>query len=67
MGKYNHLKILKKTKSRAYHVCQKCGNKILPTEYYYREHIQDKFLHSLHAKKFCEVCYKKYGDDLLSR
>ncbi len=66
MGKYNNLKILRKTKARTHHICQKCGREILPTESYYREHIEDKFLHSLHAKKFCSSCYEKCGDNLLS-
>ncbi len=65
MGKYDQLKILKKTKARAHHVCQKCGQEILPKDDYYREHIEDKFLHSLHAKKYCLSCYKEYGEDLL--
>lgn len=65
MGKYNHLKILAKTKARAEHIYSKCGNEILSNEIYYREHIEDKFLHQLHAKKYCNNCYEKYGDELL--
>ena len=64
MRKYNHLKILKKTKARSHHVCYKCGKEISPGETYYREHIEDKFLHTLHAKKYCSSCYEKYGKDL---
>lgn len=66
MGKYNHLKILKKTKARSHHVCYRCSKEIFLGETYYREHIEDKFLHSLHAKKYCSFCYEKYGDRLLS-
>ena len=66
MGKYDHLKILKETKARAHHVCFNCGNDILPGETYYREYIEDKFLHSLHAKKYCSSCYEKFGNKLLS-
>nr|MDO8083131.1 hypothetical protein [Candidatus Freyarchaeota archaeon] len=65
MGKYNRLKILKETKARSHHVCHRCGKGILPDEIYYREHIEDKFLHNLHAKKYCSSCYEKYGNDLL--
>lgn len=65
MGKYTGLKTLKKTKARTEHVCDKCGNGILPSETYYREHIEDKFLHSLHAKKYCASCYEKHGMSLL--
>ena len=66
MGKYDSKKRLKKTKSRISHVCYNCGNNISPTEIYYREHIDDTFLHSLHAKKYCSSCYEKLGDTLLS-
>jgi len=65
MRKYDHLKILKKTKARVHHICVKCGNKIEPGEIYYREYINDRFLHILHAKKYCSSCYEKYGEQLL--
>lgn len=65
MGKYNNLKILKKTKARAQHICYNCGKEILPSEIYYREHIEDKFLHSLHTKKYCSSCHEKYEKNLL--
>jgi len=64
-GKYDHLRILKETKARTHHVCFNCGNDILSGEIYYREHIEDRFLHSLHAKKYCSSCYEEYGKDLL--
>jgi hypothetical protein len=66
MGKYSDLKILKKTKARTPHVCTKCDGNIPPGEYYYKEHIDDKFLQSLHAKKYCTSCYEQYGESLLS-
>ena len=66
MSKYNNLKVLKKTKARTQHLCSKCNKAVLPGVIYYKEHIEDKFLHSLHAKKYCSECYKKHGDDLLS-
>ena len=65
MGKLNGLKILKKTKARTKHICNKCGRQIESGEIYYREHVEDKFLHSLHAKKFCNLCYEKYGVALI--
>jgi len=65
MGKYDQLKILKKTKARTYHVCNRCGKEILTGDIYFKEHIQDKFLHSLHAKKYCSECYGKFGNNLL--
>lgn len=66
MGKYNALKILKETKARTHHICHRCGEEISPGKTYYREHIEDKFLHSVHAKKFCSSCFERYGDKLLS-
>jgi len=66
IGKYDNLKTLKKTKARIQHVCYKCGKEISVGEIYYREHIRDKFLHSLHSKKYCSFCYEKYGNQLLT-
>ena len=57
--------MLSKIKARTQHICHKCGRGISTGEIYYREGIKDKFLHSLHAKKYCSKCYEKYGDDLL--
>jgi len=37
----------------------------MPDEYYCVEAIDDKFLHSLHAKRFCAKCHEKYGESLL--
>lgn len=67
MSKYDQLKILKKTKSRTYHVCSSCGGTIIPGDLYYKEHIEDEFLHSLNAKKFCLLCYETKGDKLFAR
>lgn len=67
MGKFNNLKILKKTKARTSHQCNICGKIINQGDYYYKEHIKDKFLHSLNAKKFCNECYNKFGDRLINR
>lgn len=60
MGKYSHLTVLKQTKARVRHICYDCGQEIFPGETYWKEYVQDKFLHNLHAKKYCAVCYKKY-------
>jgi uncharacterized protein with PIN domain len=67
MSKYNSLKYLKKTKSRTFHKCSNCGKEINLGDFYYKETIDDKFLHSLHANKYCEDCYKKYGNNLLNQ
>ena len=61
MSKYNSLKFLKITKARVNHRCDKCGRIINPGSFYYAEEIKDKFLHSLHMKKFCNKCYEELG------
>jgi len=65
MGKLNSIKVLKKTTARTTHICNNCNLEIKPGEIYYREHVEDKFLHSLHEKKFCALCYGKFGKRLL--
>jgi protein-arginine kinase activator protein McsA len=67
MGKFDSLTILKKKSARVAHVCSKCGAGISPGESYGKEHIQDSFLHSLRAKRFCAQCYEKHGDALLRK
>ncbi|RZN65490.1 MAG: hypothetical protein EF806_00945 [Candidatus Methanoliparum thermophilum] len=64
-GEVQSSKNLKENKARSQHICYNCGKEILPGETYYREHIEDKFLHSLHAKIYCSSCYEKHGKDLL--
>jgi hypothetical protein len=59
MGKYSNLTILKRVKARANYACHSCGKEILFGEVYYREHIEDRFLHSLHARAYCSCCGEK--------
>ena len=66
MAKYTRNRYLKKTKARTIHQCNMCNRTIELGEYYYAETQKDKFLHSLHAKRFCAKCYQEYGDELLS-
>ena len=66
MGRYDRIKYLKKTKARTVHHCDRCSDLIEPGEYYYAETQKDRFLHSLHAKRFCSKCYEEYGNQLLS-
>lgn len=66
MGKFSNLKYLKKTKARTLHQCSLCSGDINIGEYYYLETIENKFLHSLHTKRYCSQCYSEYGDKLLS-
>ncbi len=65
MSKYDSLKVLKRTNARVNHFCSLCGQGISKGELYFREHIADKFLHSLHARKFCVTCFEKHGERLL--
>ena len=58
MSKYNSLKILKKVKARTNHICSKCGKEINRDDIYYKEHIEDKFLHSLRAKNIVYIVIK---------
>ena len=67
MGKFDDLKTLKKTKARTAHRCSNCGAGIAPSESYYKEHLTDRFLHSLHAKEYCGECFEKHGDGLLKK
>jgi hypothetical protein len=67
MAKYDRLKSLKKTKARVPHLCSRCGAAILPGDHYYKEHIDDRFLQSLHGKKFCGHCFDEHGDALLKK
>ena len=64
-SKYDRMKVLKKTKARAGHVCHCCGTPIGKGDVYYCEHVADRFLHSLRAKKFCAACFAERGDGLL--
>ena len=57
MSKFDDFKILKRTKARTNHLCSKCGAVVKINEFYYAEASKDKFLHSLHKKKYCEKCY----------
>jgi hypothetical protein len=57
MSKLDDLKILKRTKARTNHLCSKCGAVVNVNDFYYTEALKDKFLQSLHGKKYCEKCY----------
>jgi hypothetical protein len=62
MSKYDNLIYYKQTKARTEHICMNCHQLIKSGDIYYAEHIKDKFLHSLHSKKFCKQCYQKMGE-----
>lgn len=65
MGKYDHLKYLKKTKARENHTCYRCGKTINVNDHYYSESMKDRFLQSLHSRKFCTECYEEVGEMLI--
>ena len=64
-SKYDPMKVLKKTKARVSHECHCCGAPISKGNVYYCEHVADRFLHILHARKFCDTCFAERGDALL--
>lgn len=64
MSKYNNFKILKKKVAHDTFKCQLCKNFIKQGEDYYSEEIKDKFLHSLHKKKFCKECVERFKKQL---
>jgi len=65
MSKYNSLKVLKETKARIGHICDKCAEEIGKGEIYYPESVGKVNAPGLKLKKFCKNCYDKYGNELL--
>ena len=65
MSKYSGATVLKETKARAQHLCSKCGRTIGAGDLYYREHIEDRFLHTLRMRKYCAACYEAHGTALV--
>jgi hypothetical protein len=65
MGKYDDLKVLKKTKARTGHQCSKCCGEIVAGTDYYKEHLSDPHLQLPRARKFCLGCHAAHGDALL--
>jgi len=58
MSKYDNLIYYKQTKARTGHNCTSCHQLIKAGDIYYAENIKDNFLHSLHRKKYCKLCYQ---------
>jgi hypothetical protein len=67
MGKYDSLTLLKRTRARVSHLCSKCGAGISIGDDYYKEHLQDPFLHKMGARKFCAHCFQEHGESLLKK
>ncbi|HEC94680.1 MAG TPA: hypothetical protein ENI45_01790 [Thermoplasmatales archaeon] len=64
VGEETHL--IRKTTSEKL-VCTYCGKLIPPGETYYREEGVGYHIHSLIARNYCENCYAKYGENLLTK
>jgi hypothetical protein len=47
-------------------VCINCNSQIPPDSLHYIEEGITGHIHSLIARKYCNECYKKHGDQLLS-
>jgi len=47
-------------------ICTFCKNKINIGDEYYLEEGIEEHLHSLLARKYCQNCYAKYGEKLLT-
>jgi hypothetical protein len=46
-------------------VCTNCRERINPSETYHLEEGVKEHLHSLLARRFCSICYAKYGEKKL--
>ena len=66
MSKYDALKFLKKTKARIQHICESCNREINKGEIYYSESIGRVNAPGVKLRKFCNNCYEKHGNKLLS-
>jgi len=58
MSEHDDLTFYRQIKARTEHNCAKCAQLIKAGDLYYAEDIKDRFLHSLHRKKFCRQCYQ---------
>jgi len=63
MSEYDNLPFYRQIKARAEHNCTNCAQLIRAGDLYYAEDIEDRFLHSLHRKKFCNQCYERMGQN----
>ena len=48
-------------------VCIYCNKQIPPDDLHYVEEGTTTHIHSLIARKYCQSCYTKYGEDILLR
>ena len=58
---------LKKKQSPDPEICTYCGNKIEKGTIYHLETGVEDHLHSLLARKFCNDCYSRHGEQFLLR
>jgi hypothetical protein len=66
VGKYDAMKIVKDTKARTSHQCDRCGRVIAPGETYYREQLRDPRINTMGLKKYCSECFKLRSEGLVS-
>lgn len=66
MAKYNLMAILIKRGARFDYLCDYCKEyTILSSDFYYSLELNKVHRPHFERKKFCEKCYKQYGDKLL--
>ena len=58
---------LKKKQSLDPEICTYCGNKIEQGNIFHLEIGVNDHLHSLLARRFCNNCYSRYGEQFLLR
>jgi hypothetical protein len=56
-------KYWKQVKARKIHYCSRCEAEIRIGEYYWRESIEDRFLHVINPKNLCLKCHSGQGND----
>lgn len=68
MAKYDSIAFLIKRKARLDYSCDYCKeHTITPGDFYYSLELNKVHRPHFKRKKFCEKCYKQYGDKLLTQ
>ena len=64
MGKYDSFKILRKKVASTTFRCQLCRAFVNEGNDYFSEEVTDRFLHSLHKRKFCVECVQRFKNQM---